>query len=220
LVLVEGAIKADTLISGEFSLRGLLAGVAGMSREIGAKRIVVDALEVVLRLFDSPREVRNEMHLLNDWLYAAGLTAILTTRPPASEGIPSYEDFFDSMSDCVLHLDARVDNQLTRRRLRVVKFRGSGFGSNEYPYVITATGMRIEPVSTVGLRHKPLGEKMSTGIARLDAILAGGYRRACCLLAAGLPGTGKTTLAATLPPRPAAGERRSSMWATRSPRRR
>jgi len=196
LALIEGAIQADALISGEFSLKGLLAGIAGKSREMGAKRMVIDALEVLLRLFDSSRQVRNEMHLLNDWLHAAGLTAILTTRPPASESIPSYEDFFDSMSDCVLRLDARAENQLCRRRLRVVKYRGSGFGSNEYPYVIAGTGVRIEPVSTVGLRHKPLGEKMSTGVARLDAILNGGYRRAACILLAGLPGAGKTTLAA------------------------
>ncbi len=196
--LVDGRIRPDTLISGDFSLKGLLAGVSGMSREMGAKRVVIDALEVVLRLYETPRQVRNELHLLNDWLLSEGLTAIMTIRPPVSGSVPSFEDFFDSMGDCVLRLDARVENQLSKRRLRVVKYRGSGFGSNEYPYVITGGGLHIAPISTVGLRHKALGEKMPTGLDRLDDILDGGCRRASCNLFAGLPGTGKTMLASTL----------------------
>ncbi len=197
LCLVEGRLKPDTLISGEFSLKGLLAGASGVGREIGARRVVIDALEVVLRLYDSLRQVRNDMHLLNDWLQAEGLSAILTVRPPVFGSVPSFHDFFDSMADCVIYLDARVDNQLSRRRIRVVKYRGSGFGSNEYPYVITDSGLHIEPISTVGLRHKPLGERMSTGLARLDDFLGGGYRRGACILVAGSPGTGKTLLAGT-----------------------
>ncbi len=197
LVLVEGRLTPDTVISGEFSLKGLLAGIAAASRKIGAKRVALDALEVVLRLLDTPRQVRNEMHLLDDWLRGLGQTAILTVRPPGPGSVPSYYDFFESMADCVLFMDARVDNQLARRRLRVIKYRGSAFGSNEYPYVITPTGVRIEPVSTVGLRHKALGERLSTGLARLDDFLGGGYRRASCILIAGLPGTGKTLLACT-----------------------
>ena len=197
LCLVEGRLKPDTLVSGEFSLKGLLAGASGVGREIGAGRVVIDALEVVLRLYDSLRQVRNDMHLLNDWLQAEGLSAILTVRPPVFGSVPSFHDFFDSMADCVIYLDARVDNQLSRRRIRVVKYRGSGFGSNEYPYVITDSGLHIEPISTVGLRHKPLGERVSTGLARLDDFLGGGYRRGACILVAGSPGTGKTLLAGT-----------------------
>ena len=197
LYLVGANLKSDTLISGEFSLKGLLAGVAGVSRKIGAKRVVIDALEVVLRLYDSKRQVRNEMHILNDWLHSEGLTAILTVRPPVPGSVPSFHDFFESMADCVLFMDARVDNQLSRRRIRIIKYRGSGFASNEYPYVITAGGFHIVPVSTVGLRHKPLGERISTGLARLDDFLGGGYRKAACILIAGLPGTGKTLLAST-----------------------
>jgi len=197
LCLVDGRIRADTLISGDFSLKGLLAGVSGRCREIGAKRVVIDALEVLLRLYETTRQVRNELHLLDEWLLSAGLTTIMTIRPPVLGSVPSFEDFFDSMADCVIRLDARVENQLSKRRLRVVKYRGSGFGSNEYPYVITGTGLHTAPVSTVGLRHKVLGEKMSTGIEQLDAILGGGYRRASCALLAGQPGTGKTILATT-----------------------
>jgi circadian clock protein KaiC len=194
LFLLDGRIKPDTIASGEFSLKGLLAIVSGKSHEMGAKRIVIDALEVLLRLFETPRQVRSEMHDLNDWLQEAGLTAILTMRPPRHVSSP-LEDFFDSMGDCLIRLDARVSEQVTTRRLRVVKYRGSGTGRNEYPYVIGARGFRAAPISAVGLRHKPLGEKLSTGVARLDEILDGGFRRAACILLAGLPGTGKTILA-------------------------
>jgi len=196
LFLLDGRIKPDTLTSGEFSLKGLLAIVSGKSREMGAKRIAIDALEVLLRLFDTPRQVRSELHALSDWLQQADLTAILTVRPP-SHGPSPFEDFFDSMGDCVVRLDARVSEQVTTRRLRVIKYRGSSAGRNEYPYVIGERGFRTMPISTVGLRHKPLGEKISTGVARLDEILDGGFRRGACILLAGLPGTGKTILAST-----------------------
>ncbi|MEJ5311351.1 MAG: circadian clock protein KaiC [Anaerolineae bacterium] len=197
LFLLDGRIKPETLMSGDFSLKGLLAIAAGKSKEMGAKRIVIDALEVILRLFDTPQQVRKELHAINDWLQAAGLAAILTVRPSSHGSASPYEDFFESMGDCILALDARVTEQISTRRLRVIKYRGSGFGRNEYPYVITPTGLRAAPISSVGLRHKPLGEKVSTGNARLDELLDGGYRRGACILLAGLPGAGKTTLAAT-----------------------
>ncbi len=197
LFLLDGRIKPETLLSGDFSLKGLLAIVAGKRREMGARRIVIDALDVILRLFDTPQQVRNELHALNDWLQAAGLAAILTVRPSSGGGDSPYEDFFESMGDCILALDARVTEQVATRRLRVIKYRGSGFGRNEYPYVITPTGLQAAPISSVGLRHKPLGEKISTGNARLDELLDGGYRQGACILLAGLPGAGKTTLAAT-----------------------
>jgi circadian clock protein KaiC len=197
LFLLGGHIKPDTLVSGEFSLKGLLAAAAGKSQEMGAKRIAIDALEVALRLFDEPRQVRNEMHLLNDWLQQAGLAVVLTTRAAKPGSAPFFEDFFESMGDCIITLDARVTDQIATRRLRVIKYRGSGFGRNEYPYLITSSGLSVAPISAVGLQHKPLGEKMTTGCRRLDEILDGGYRRASCVLLAGLPGTGKTLLCST-----------------------
>ncbi len=195
LFLLDGRI--NTRVSGDFSLKGLLAAASGKCREMNARRIVIDALEVALRLFDTPRHVRNELHVLNDWLQAASLTTVLTVRRPSHGGPSVYEEFFDSMGDCLLRMDARVDDQITTRRLRVVKYRGSNCGRNEYPYAITPGGLRLAPVSTVGLRHKPLGKRLSTGIPRLDEILGGGYRRGACILLAGLPGAGKTILAST-----------------------
>ncbi|RME98845.1 MAG: hypothetical protein D6768_16365 [Chloroflexi bacterium] len=101
------------------------------------------------------------------------------------------------MADCAIDLDARVVEQISIRRLRVVKFRGSGFGRNEYPYVITGDGVKIIPISSVALRHKPFGQKISSGIPRFDTLLGGGYHRASCVLLAGEPGTGKTLLASS-----------------------
>jgi len=196
LFIFDGSIKPDTLETGKFSLKGLLAAISGKSKELGAKRITIDALEVVLRLFDSPNQVRNEMHNLNFWLQKSGLSAILTTRP-GRESISAFEEFFDSMGDCVINLDARISGQVTTRRLRIVKYRGSSFGRNEYPYSITGKGFFVAPISTVGLRHKPLGDKIPTGVARLSDILGGGYRRGACILIAGMPGTGKTLMASS-----------------------
>lgn len=196
LFLFAGHLRPDTVVSGDFSLKGLLAAISGKSRDMGAKRVVIDALEVVLRLFDTPQQVRNEMHTLNNWLQESGLTVVLTIRP-TGRSLPSLEGFFQSLGDCVIFLEVRMEAQISIRRLRVVKYRGSSFGRNEYPYVITSNGLNTAPVSTVGLRHKPLGEKIPTGNDRLDEMLGGGYHRAACILLAGEMGTGKTLLATT-----------------------
>lgn len=196
LCIIEGHLPTDAILNGTFSLKGLLGIIAGTSKKMGAQRIVIDALDVALRLFESLREVRAEMHSLNNFLRESGLTVVMSIRPSRATVSP-FEDFFDSLSDCVINLDARISNQISTRRLRVVKFRGSNFARNEYPYVITSDGIEVTPISTVGLRHKPLGEHISTGNPTLDNILGGGYRRASCALIAGLPGVGKTILAST-----------------------
>lgn len=197
LFLLDSHIKPDTLLSGEFSLKGLLAVIRGKTQEMGAKRIVLDALEVALRLFDTPQKVRNELHLLNEWLTRTGLTTILTLRPNTRESTVLFEDFYYSMSDCVIEMNTRVVNQISTQRLRIIKYRGSSFGRNEYPYVFTHNGLHIAPISTVGLRHQPLGTNISSGHVELDTILAGGYARASCTMLAGQPGSGKTILAST-----------------------
>jgi len=102
------------------------------------------------------------------------------------------------MADCVLRLDHRVIGQVATRRLRIIKYRGSGFGTNEYPYVIGDHGIVLFPLTKAELAHQPLGPKASTGLPGLDAMLSGGFRRASCILITGTSGTGKTTLASTL----------------------
>jgi len=196
LFLLKGHLDPKAILGGSFSLAGMLAILDGKVREMGARRIVFDALEVVLRLIDSSAAVRAELHALHDWIVASGLTTVMTLKPRIAGPTP-FEDFFDSMASCVLAMDTRVADQIATRRLRVIKYRGSAFGRNEYPYVITATGLRAVPISSVALNHQPLGERVTTGIAKLDDMLAGGYARAACILVSGLPGTGKTILATT-----------------------
>ena len=109
----------------------------------------------------------------------------------------SQYEFLDFMADCVIRLDHRVVGQVATRRLRVIKYRGSGFGTNEYPYVFGEHGIVLFPLTTAELTHQPLGPKVSTGLKGLDLMLDGGFRRASCILISGNSGTGKTTLAST-----------------------
>jgi circadian clock protein KaiC len=112
------------------------------------------------------------------------------------DGAFQYE-FLDFMADCVIRLDHRVIGQVATRRLRVVKYRGSGFGTNEYPYVIGRSGIVLFPLTKAELAHQPLGPRVSSGLAGLDAMLDGGFRSTSCILITGRSGTGKTTLAST-----------------------
>ncbi|MFM1942205.1 MAG: Circadian clock protein kinase KaiC [Verrucomicrobiota bacterium] len=197
LFLMDSRLTPDILRSGDFSLKGLLAVVSGKQREMKATRVVFDALEVALRLFDTSQQVRNEMHVLNDWLHSAGMTSILTLRQRANQEASAYEEFFDSMADCLIRMTTRTVDQSAISRLQVVKYRGSAFGRNEIPYIIGEGGIRLAPISTVGLRHKRPGDRLSSGLSRLNKMLGGGYQRGSCILIAGLPGTGKTILAST-----------------------
>ncbi|MCR4407475.1 MAG: circadian clock protein KaiC [Anaerolineae bacterium] len=197
LFIMEGRLSPEVVISGKISLKPMLAVISGKAKEMGARRIALDALDVLLQLFDDPMQVRAELHLLNHWLAESGLTAVMTLKHRDGPSITTFQDFFHSIADCVINLDARVLNQVSTHRLRVIKYRGSSFGRNEYPYVITDTGIRTIPITAFELRHQPFGERISSGIPRLDALLDGGYYRASCVLLAGEPGTGKTLLATT-----------------------
>ena len=119
----------------------------------------------------------------------------MKTRHDENQG--SEYEFLDYMADCVIRLDHRVVGQVATRRLRVIKYRGSGFGTNEYPYVFGEHGIVLFPLTTAELTHQPLGTKISTGLKGLDLMLDGGFRLASCILISGNSGTGKTTLAST-----------------------
>jgi circadian clock protein KaiC len=197
LVLVEGVSPVETILSGEFSLKGLLAVLSGISRETGARRVVLDALEVVLRLFGESVQARSELYALNHWLHGAGLTSIMTVRPARRRQTAPLEDFFESMGDCLIRLDTRTEAQVSTRRLQVVKYRGSAFGRNHYPYAIIEGGLWAAPVSAVALRRKVFGGRMPSGVEGLDEMLGGGFHQASCVLIAGEPGTGKSLLLAS-----------------------
>jgi circadian clock protein KaiC len=196
LFILEGQLKPETFISGKFSLKPLLSIISGKAQEIKARRLVVDALDVLLQLLEEPFAVRSELHYLNYWLSRQGLTSILTLKP--RDGQFRLQDFFYSMADCVIQLDSRVLNQVSTRRLRVVKYRGSSCGHNEYPFVISSSGVETIPITSIELKHKPFAGRFSTGLPRLDKLLGGGLYEASCLLIAGEPGTGKTLLTSTI----------------------
>ncbi|HKD80445.1 MAG TPA: circadian clock protein KaiC [Candidatus Angelobacter sp.] len=194
LLLIDGHIDYEMTTSGSFDLKGLLSIVEGAAREIKAERLVFDAIDVLLRYFNDSAREREQLFLLNDWLVDHKFTSVLTVkRGSASEANGHYE-FLDYLADCVVHMDQRVREQVTTRRLRVIKYRGSDYGKNEYPYIAGPGGLKFIPLSGAELRHKPLGPPVTSGSRKLDEILGGGYPQGCCVLISGPSGTGKTTL--------------------------
>ncbi len=197
LFVLDAHPDPETILSGDFNLKGLLAIIGGKAAEMGARRIVIDAVDILLQLFGDPKRERSELYALNEWLTEQGMISIITSKGTGEKGLSSQYEFLEFMADCVLHLDQRVIEQVTTRRLRVIKYRGSGFRSNEHPFIISDEGLIAIPLSTISLKHKILGPKITSGHARLDTILDGGYRRGACVLISGTSGTGKTSLACT-----------------------
>src|SRR4029077_3854092 len=146
-------------------------------------------------LYDNPMRERHELYALHEWLLDRGLTTIMTVKTVQQEEVPSRYAFLDFMTDCVIHVDQRVTAQIATRRLRVIKYRGSGYGRNEYPFIIDESGINIIPITSNILQHRPPGPKVSSGQARLDDVVGGGYKSGTSILLAGNAGAGKTTLA-------------------------
>jgi circadian clock protein KaiC len=197
LFILETHFTPEVIVAGDFNLKGLLAIIEGQAKAMGATHIVIDAIDVLLRLFNDPARERNELYLLHHWLLEHHLTNLITVKMSHDQNIPPSYELLKFMADCIVYFDQRVNKQISTRRMRIIKYRGSGFGRNEYPYVIDDDGMSVIPISTAQLRHKGLGERISTGHSYLDNILGGGYRRSACVLIAGVTGSGKTTIAAT-----------------------
>jgi len=197
LFVMQANLDPSTLISGDFSLTGLFSIIEGKAKSMNCTRIVVDAIDILLRMYNDFNRERSEYYVLHDWFSSRKITSIMTVKSSQDHGLATRYEFLDFMADCVIHLDQRVREQISTRRIRITKFRGSDFGRNEYPYVISDKGLSIIPISMSGLRHRPLGDPVSSGNESLDSILGGGYRRASCVLIAGITGAGKTTLANT-----------------------
>ena len=197
MAIIEARLPGEEIVSGDFDIQGMLAIAGGHVKRIGARRIVMDALDVLLRIYGDSKREHNELSRLHNWLTDQGLTSVLSVKTLRDENQGSQYEFLDFMADCVIRLDHRVVGQVATRRLRVIKYRGSGFGTNEYPYVFGEHGIVLFPLTTAELTHKPLGEKVSTGLKGLDLMLNGGFRLASCILISGNSGAGKTTLAST-----------------------
>ena len=197
LALIGARLDTNAVLSGEFDLGGVLAILRHKCEALGATQVVVDAPDVFLRLLANKARERIEFYRLHDFLREHGMTALMTVKMMSGPEGGSYYDFLDYLADCVIVLDQRVREQVTTRRLRIMKYRGSAYGRNEYPFCVTTSGTWIIPVTQTSLQHHALGEAVSSGIAGLDQLLGGGYRRCSCTLIAGTSGTGKTTFAAS-----------------------
>jgi circadian clock protein KaiC len=181
--------------SGDYDLEGLFIRLSVAIDAIGAKRVVLDTVESLFAALNNPFILRGELRRLFRWLKQKGVTSIVTAE--RGEGTLTRMGIEEYVSDCVIMLDHRVSEQISARRLRVVKYRGSTHGTNEFPFLIDEDGMSVLPVTSLGLAHTVSTERVSTGIARLDAMLGGaGYYRGSSVLLSGTAGTGKTSIAA------------------------
>jgi circadian clock protein KaiC len=195
LCLLDARLDPGAVVSGDFSIKGILAVLDQRFQAMRAKLIVIDAVDALLQLYDNPSRERHELYALHEWLLDRGLTAIMIVKTVPVQDSPSRYAFLDFMADCVIHLDQRVTAQITTRRLRVIKYRGSGYGRNEYPFLINERGINIIPITSNVLQHPPPGPKVSSGQKWLDGVLSGGYKSGTSILIAGTAGAGKTTLA-------------------------
>jgi circadian clock protein KaiC len=183
--------------TGEYDLEGLFIRLKYAIESIGAKRVVLDTIETLFSGFSNTALLRAEIRRLFQFLKSFGVTAIVTGE--RGENSLTRYGLEEYVADCVILLDHRVTDQITTRRLRIVKYRGSSHGTNEYPFIIDEQGFSVLPVTSMALRHKVSDEVVSSGVRDLDAMLGvGGYFRGTTVLMSGTAGMGKTTFAAAL----------------------
>lgn len=189
--------RSDIEENGEYDLEGLFLRLGFAVDSIGAKRVVLDTIETLFSSLDNQAVLRSELRRLFGWIKDRGLTCVITGE--RGEGQFTRQGLEEYVSDCVVLLDNRVHEQITTRRLRVVKYRGSAHGTNEYPFLIDEQGISVLPVTGAGLDHEVSNDTISSGIAGLDAMLGtGGFYRGSSILLTGTAGTGKTTFASFL----------------------
>ncbi len=196
LFFLDARLSPTVVQSGAFDIAGLLAALGAKAEEMGARTIVFDGIDVLLTLLDDPAAERREVYRLYEWLQSRGVTGVITAKADASDR-PTTERyaFMQFMVDCVVVLQQRLADRVAMRSVRVLKYRGSGFRENEFPLVISDTGLEVSTFGTTELEHPAFTERVSTGVPRLDDMLGGGYYRGSSALVTGAPGTAKTTLA-------------------------
>jgi circadian clock protein KaiC len=188
--------RSEIAETGEYDLEGLFIRLGNAIDSIGAKRVVLDTIEALFSGLSNVAILRAELRRLFDWLKERGVTAIVTgesgDKTLTRYGLEEY------VADCVILLDFRIEEQIATRRLRIVKYRGSSHGSDEYPFLIDDRGVSILPISSLGLDYPVSTERISTGVPKLDSMLGGrGFYRGSTILVSGTAGTGKTSLSAT-----------------------
>lgn len=187
--------RSEILETGEFDLEGLFVRLGFAIDSVGAKRVVLDTIEALFSGFPNEAVLRSEIRRLFQWLKDRGVTAVITCEQ--GKGTLTRHGLEEYVSDCVILLDHRMIEQVATRRLRIIKYRGTTHGTNEYPFLIDEGGLYVLPITSLGLTHKARTERISSGISRLDTMLGGeGYFRGSSILITGTAGTGKTSLAA------------------------
>jgi circadian clock protein KaiC len=187
--------RSEIQETGDYDLEGLFIRLAYAIDKVGARRIVLDTIEALFSGLSNTAVLRAELRRLFRWLKEKGVTAVITgERGEKSLTRYGLEEY---VADCVILLDHRVEGQMATRRLRIVKYRGSTHGTSEYPFLIDEGGISILPITSMGLKHEAGTSRVSSGVARLDAMMGGkGYYRGSSILVSGTAGTGKTSLSA------------------------
>jgi circadian clock protein KaiC len=202
-LIESGKIAMDTVIverseieeSGEYDLEGLFLRLDFAIRSVGAQRVVLDTIESLFSGFNNQAILRAELRRLFRFLKDRGVTVVITGE--RGEGQLTRQGLEEYVSDCVILLDHRVNEQVSTRRLRIVKYRGSSHGTNEYPFIIDQYGLEVLPITALDLQHPASTERISSGVPRLDTMLGGaGFFRGTSVLVSGTAGTGKSSLAA------------------------
>ncbi len=197
LLLVDWVPDPGIAVSGDFNLSGLLSIVEGKARDMKTDRIVIDAIDVLMRVFHDPALIEKQLIMLHTWLSNRRMTSIMTSKSLKDSDSSSQYGFLDFLADCVIYLDQRIRDQVNTKHIQIVKYRGSGYGSNEYPFLITPSGMFFDPISDMDLNYTFSGRRISSGNDTLDEILGGGYQKGSCILISGDTGAGKTSIATT-----------------------
>ncbi len=196
LFFIDARLSPDTVRAGAFDLAGMLATLEEKARAMGAGRIVFDSLDVMLRLIDDPGRQRQEVYRIHDWLSGRDLTGIITARLDGTgrqQGLA--HGFLPFIADCVVRLSRRIEDRVSLRSLRVVKYRGSSFQENQVPLLIGPEGIEVARVGPPAFDYETWEERVSTGLEDLDRMLRGGYFRGTSTVVTGASGTAKTTLA-------------------------
>lgn len=188
--------SSEIMETGEYDLEGLFIRLGSAIDATHARRVVLDTIEVLFSGFSNEAILRSELQRLFRWLKGKGVTAIVTgekgERTLTRYGLEEY------VADCVIFLDNRMESQIATRRMRIIKYRGSSHGTNEYPFLIEEDGISVLPITSLGLEHIASTERISSGIERLDAMISGnGFFRGSSILLTGTAGTGKSSFAAS-----------------------
>lgn len=196
--LLDAQLSQAIVQGGDFDLLGLLAIVGACAKQSKCTRVVFDGLDVLLGHLGSASAIRREILRIREWVYETGVTGIITAKADTPDGQPSPDyAFLQFIADCVVSLQHRVSARTAIRMIRVAKYRGDAHSANELPFTINRSGIELAAGTEPELHHGVSTERISSGVARLDTMLHGGYYRGSAVLISGAPGTSKTGLAAS-----------------------